>query len=100
MRGYALAFMLVILCCCSQSTSGSDAAQDYNSMVNGLIEFTSPAGMFQPDSMQCAHPHKLADRMSHYNTPGVSIAVVDGGIVAWTEAYGTLDVDVGTPVLQ
>ena len=40
----------------------------------------------------------LADRMAHYGVPGVSIAVIDGGAVAWEKAYGVKDVETGEPV--
>ncbi|HEV7503573.1 MAG TPA: serine hydrolase [Thermoanaerobaculia bacterium] len=32
----------------------------------------------------------LADRMQHYGIPGVSIAVIDSGKLAWTRGYGVL----------
>ncbi|MBK5292641.1 MAG: beta-lactamase family protein, partial [Acidobacteriia bacterium] len=32
----------------------------------------------------------LAGRMRHYATPGLSIAVVDGGRIAWAHGYGVL----------
>jgi len=35
--------------------------------------------------------YTLADRMQRYGVPGVSIAVIDGGRVAWARAYGTLE---------
>ena len=31
---------------------------------------------------------KLADRMTFYNTPGISIAVIDKGRVEWARGYG------------
>ena len=31
---------------------------------------------------------KLADRMSHYNVPGISIAVVEGGRLSWARGVG------------
>jgi len=32
---------------------------------------------------------RLADRMAHYRVPGVSLAVIDDGRIAWAKAYGT-----------
>lgn len=32
----------------------------------------------------------LAERLRRYSVPGVSIAVIDGGHVAWARAYGTI----------
>ena len=35
--------------------------------------------------------YTLADRLRRYGVPGVSIAVIDGGRVAWARAYGTIE---------
>jgi CubicO group peptidase (beta-lactamase class C family) len=40
----------------------------------------------------------LQERMEHYNVPGVSVAVLDGGEVAWAKGYGVADVVTGEPV--
>lgn len=40
----------------------------------------------------------LSDRMAHYNVPGVSVAVLDGGQVVWAKGYGVKDVETGEPV--
>lgn len=40
----------------------------------------------------------LADRMRHYHVPGVSIALIQGGQVAWAKSFGVLDVTSKTPV--
>lgn len=40
----------------------------------------------------------ISDRMEHYNVPGVSVAVLEGGEVAWAKGYGVADVVTGEPV--
>src|SRR5262245_23915835 len=35
--------------------------------------------------------YALSDRMRHYAVPGVSVAVIDSGKVAWTRGYGLVD---------
>ncbi len=35
---------------------------------------------------------RLAERMEHYHVPGVSIAVVDGGRIAWARGFGVKEV--------
>jgi CubicO group peptidase (beta-lactamase class C family) len=40
----------------------------------------------------------LSERMAHHGVPGVSIAVIDGGEIAWAKGYGVRDVDTGEPV--
>ncbi|MEM5774871.1 MAG: serine hydrolase domain-containing protein, partial [Anaerolineaceae bacterium] len=39
----------------------------------------------------------LADRMAHYNVPGVSLAVVENGEIAFSKAYGLADAETGQP---
>jgi CubicO group peptidase (beta-lactamase class C family) len=40
----------------------------------------------------------LAERMAHYRTPGVSIAVVDGGRIAWALGFGVKEAGGNDPV--
>ena len=42
--------------------------------------------------------YTLAERMARYGVPGVGIAVIEGGAVAWERGYGVRDVDTGAPV--
>lgn len=37
--------------------------------------------------------HHITDRMECHNTPGVSIAVVEGGVLKWAKGYGVADAD-------
>lgn len=41
---------------------------------------------------------KIAERMKHYKVPGVSVAVIHEGRVAWARGYGQRDVASGAPV--
>ncbi|MEM7023885.1 MAG: serine hydrolase [Pseudomonadota bacterium] len=43
-------------------------------------------------------PMALADRMAHYRVPGVSIAVIDQGRIAWAKGYGVTDAQSRSPV--
>src|ERR1017187_3623566 len=45
-----------------------------------------------------AGPMKLAERMEHYNVPGVSVVVIHGGRGEWARGYGRRDVESGAPV--
>lgn len=40
----------------------------------------------------------IADRMRHYGVPGVSIAIISGGEVAWAKGYGEAKAGTGLPV--
>lgn len=35
--------------------------------------------------------HSLLERMKHYETPGVSVAVIEHGKIAWSKGYGLLE---------
>ncbi len=65
---------------------------------NGLRPFTSPAAMLQPDAAEPAGTATLAERMRHYQVPGVGLAVVAGGGVAWARSYGVMDAGTAAPV--
>ena len=91
-------FFLLIAISCSQQNQVSEINQKLERVENGLIEFKSPAGMFQPDSAQLANPKKINERMKYYNVPGVSIAVIHNYELEWTKAYGTKDVNTSAPV--
>lgn len=69
--------VLLIIFSCSQPKISSSIKQRIYRIENGLIEFKSMSGMFQSDSAQLANPKTLTERMEHYKTPGVSIAVTN-----------------------
>ena len=41
----------------------------------------------------------ILERLEHYDVPGVSVAVLDSGRIAWARGYGVKDVTTGEPVL-
>jgi CubicO group peptidase (beta-lactamase class C family) len=42
----------------------------------------------------------IADRMRHYNVPGVSFALIDDGEIAWAATYGRLHAGGDDPVVE
>lgn len=42
----------------------------------------------------------IAERMKHYGVPGVSIAVINDGKIAWTKTYGVMDKESKSPVTK
>lgn len=40
----------------------------------------------------------IQERMEHYRVPGASVAVIEGGAVAWAKGYGVKDTESGEPV--
>lgn len=45
-----------------------------------------------------AAPLHLSDRMKFYKAPGVSVAVIDNGAIAWARGYGVREVGTEKPV--
>jgi len=42
----------------------------------------------------------IEERMKHYGIPGVSIAVINNGKIAWTKGYGVVDKESKAPVTE
>ncbi len=80
--------LLTIISCSQQKTKLID--QRICNIENGLVEFTSPMSLFQADSVNPGDLKTLAERMEHYNVPGVSIAVINDFALEWAKAYGIL----------
>lgn len=74
----------------SQSKS-SDIAQKIERVENGLLLPVIIKG--QPNE-----PMKLADRMRFFNTPGVSVAVINNGQIEWAKGYGVREAGSSEPV--
>ncbi len=60
--------------------SGNDEARR-RAVENGILPTVRIAG-------EDVH-WSLAERMAHYKVPGVSIAVIEGGEIAWAKGYGS-----------
>lgn len=55
----------------------------------------------RPDTETAGKPPvrwSLAERMAHYNVPGVSIAVIDGGKIVWAKGFGVREAGGAEPV--
>ena len=66
------------------TTVPSDAAARIARVERGLLPAVAIRGVRDT-------AYTLADRLERYSVPGVSIAVIDQGRVAWTRAYGALE---------
>ncbi len=81
----------------SSTASPQEASRDAESDVriqrieNGLL----PAATIKGQAVQTMN---LAERMEHYNVPGVSIAFFADGKISWTRSYGLADVATGRRV--
>lgn len=66
---------------CGQTSNPDNVQSQITAVENGLLPSyyktgTTPAGM------------SITDRMAHYYTPGVSIAVINNGRIEWAKGYG------------
>jgi CubicO group peptidase (beta-lactamase class C family) len=55
-------------------------------------------GLVPPLVTQHIKPMRLEDRMKHFDVPGISIALIENGKVAWARGYGVRDLETKTPV--
>ncbi len=99
MNGY-LASIAVVLSLISSLGEDPDALvrQRIDRIENGLIEFTSPRDLFQAIPVEGGSLKTLAERMAHYRTPGVSIAVIDDFALDRAKPYGILRAGQERPV--
>lgn len=74
-----------------QSQNGKDLEARIQRVENGLLPAIVVKGQFPP-------PMKLAERMGFYNTPGVSIAVINNGGIEWARGYGVREAGGSDPV--
>jgi CubicO group peptidase (beta-lactamase class C family) len=87
--------LCLLLCAAAGAASAADAAGKPDDriaqMERGLLPAIELAG-------QPAKAWALAARMEHHGVPGVGIALIDGGAIAWAKGYGVLRANSGTPV--
>lgn len=80
MRAFLILAVFLLSSCASQrGASGGDAMAR---VAAGLRSELTVQGRPAPETFS------LADRMAHYKVPGVSIAVVEGGRIAWARGFG------------
>ncbi|WP_421765471.1 serine hydrolase [Ekhidna sp.] len=82
-------FFLILFQSCTEKSNENATAERIKSVETGLTTWVHIEG----DSTW-----SIEERMEHYGIPGVSIAVIDNYEVAWTEAYGVMDLESRTPV--
>jgi CubicO group peptidase (beta-lactamase class C family) len=52
----------------------------------------------QPKASSPPKPGTLAERMTHYRAPGISLAVIDQDELAWAKGFGLRDITANQPV--
>ena len=99
MRKFLLTLsILMVMFSCSQQENQALVEQRIANIEKSLIEFESMAAMFRKADTLQTQTQTLAERMKYYNTPGVSVAVINNYQIEWSKVYGTLDVNTGIPV--
>ena len=90
-RRTVLVFLIVASTACTLHAAATPLDDRIARIENGLREPVAVRGA-------PARTLRLTDRMRDLHVPGVSIAVIDHGRIAWTRAYGVADVATGRPV--
>ena len=88
------ACLLLTLNACSTSPPAEPAALADPSKIEAVEQGLLPHFYF--DEQQDRVP--LLERMRHYDVPGISLAVIEGGEVAWAKGYGVGAGEGGDPV--
>jgi len=73
------------------ATTPSEIDSRVERVVSGLLPRTTLRNRW-------AAPARLSDRMAHYHTPGLSIAVVNDGRIEWARAFGSAEA--GKPLTE
>ena len=89
----ATALILLAACDAPQAPVAAEAAPD--PLIAKVETSLASSGQVVGEP---AETWSLTDRMAHYNIPGVSIAVIKDGKIAWEKSYGVLDAGATTPV--
>ena len=86
----------LIVFCCVALTLQTSVADDVD--ISSLIEQVESALASTDKEDRGRSGLSLADRMQHFDVPGVSIAVIDDGKIAWAKGYGNRIKGTETPV--
>ena len=87
-----LSVLIGLSCAAPAPGPEAESTADWASRIeNVLVRSVLLAGDAPPE-------WTLAERMEHYNVPGVSVAIIEDGAVVWSHAWGTADTETGAPV--
>lgn len=90
-----LTLALFLFACKSEQSTHPSAPTESRPEVKAIEE-----GLLGPIQIEgeTAQTYNIYDRMKHYNVPGISIAVVKDGKIAWAKGYGMANTESGTSV--
>ena len=84
MRNLILALAAAVMLAAPASLQAAPAAREQDAQQRAVERLLLPAVVFDGE----AKAWTLAERMDRWKVPGISIAVVDGGRIAWARGYG------------
>ena len=83
--------LAVALQYCTPAPKSESAEDDIKKVETGLIN---------PVYLEGDSTWTIEARMKHYHVPGVSIAVINKGKIAWLKSYGVMDEETKAPVTR
>ena len=83
------AFLLAFISCNSEKTI--DVSAEIETIENGLL----PTYQVKGNSIIT---YNILDRMEYYKVPGMSIALVENGVIKWAKGYGMANTDTKTEI--
>jgi len=86
-----IVFLVILLQSCKEESSVNNSTVNLIKKVERGL--TTTQVYIEGDSTW-----SIEERMEHYGIPGVSIAVIKDGKIAWTKGYGVMDKESQTPV--
>lgn len=90
-RWFALAFCFLLSTQAGFAKGNEAVAERIQRIENGLL----PAAVLAGDDIPT---FTIQERMKLYNTPGLSLAVINDGRIEWARGYGVLELDGEDPV--
>lgn len=81
----------MVLPCCTPSPKSESPEVNIKKVETGLIH---------PVYLEGDSTWTIEARMKHYHVPGVSIAVIHNGKIAWLKSYGVMDEETKEPVTR
>lgn len=93
MRASLLAVTGLAVVACAPAPRAPSAPDRASRVTEGLLPVVHVAGTPLPR-------YRLAERMAHYHVPGITIAVADGGAIAWARGFGVVREGAAQPVTE
>jgi CubicO group peptidase (beta-lactamase class C family) len=93
--GLVTLLMLATVMAMGQASKGSIYWSNVDARINRIVDGLLPAAIIKGQPLPTM---ALTDRMKYYHVPGVSIAFLDHGQVAWARGYGLADIATQKPV--